>query len=164
MKKHLIIFLILFAFIGCKKEVCDESFRIGETVEIPIEFNGFNVAEIDSINVYRIDKSNFNLIDTFLLKELLWLGSAQSTNELLTDSRADLVKNHYGYYDSYLNNSHLILDWKTGKDTLTDIIIQKSKEEIKGCHANDSNVKIDKLSFVHKGKTISKDESIQINK
>ena len=54
--------------------------------------------------------------------------------------------------------------WYSGKDSLLNIEIKKSKEIIKGCHENAPNVKIDKLSFVHKGKTISKGESIQINK
>jgi hypothetical protein len=158
--KLLIPLLIFIAFNGCQKP-CDKSLRIGEIVQIPIQFNGFSVLEIDNILVYRIDNSNTSPVDTFLLRNILWANMARSTNEIITDR--DLL-NQFGYYGSYFDNSTLILDWHTGRDTLLNIEIKKSQENIKGCHENDPNVKIDRLTFIHKGKSISKDQSIQIDK
>ncbi len=161
--KPLIILLFYITIIGCVKP-CDESLRVGEIIQIPIAFNGFSVSEIDKILVYRINNSNKSLIDTFLLKDILWANMARSTNEIITDREPAKTQSQFGRYDSYFDNCTLIFDWYTGKDSLLNIEIKKSQEIIKGCHENDPNVKIDKLSFVHKGKNISKGESIQIDK
>lgn len=163
MKKLIILFLFFIGFTGCKK-ACDKSLRIGERLEIPIQFNGFSLTEIDNIIIYRIDKFDQNSVDTFLLREILWANTARSTEEVITDKEPYKTTKQYGYYESYLNNCNLIFDWTTGKDTLFDIEIMKSKEKIKGCHENDPNVRIDKLTFIHKGKTIYKNESIRLNK
>lgn len=161
--KTVIGLIIFLAFYGCEKP-CDKSLRIGEIIQIPIQFNGFSVSEIDKIIVYRIDRANTNLIDTFLLNEILWANMARSTSEIITDRESSKAQSQFGRYDSYFDNCTLIFHWYTGKDTLLNFEIKKSQEEIKGCHENDPNVKIDKLSFIHKGKTISKNESIQIDK
>jgi hypothetical protein len=161
--KPFIVLLFIISFSGCEKP-CDESLRIGEIVQIPIVFNGFSISEIDKILVYRIDNSNTSPIDTFLLRDILWANMARSTNEIITDNESSKTKKQFGRYDSYFDNCTLIFDWYTNKDTLLNFELKKSQEKIKGCHENDPNVKIDKLSFIHKGKTISKDESIQIDK
>ncbi len=151
------------AISGCVKP-CNESLRIGEIVEIPIVFNRFNISEIDNILVYRIDNSNTNLIDTFLLRKILWANMARSANEIITDTVPSKVNSKLVIYESYFDNCTLIFDWTSGKDTLSNFEVRKSKEQIKDCHENDPNVKIDKLSFIFKGKTISKNETIQIDK
>jgi hypothetical protein len=161
--KLFIALLFIIAISGCEKP-CDKSLRLGEIVQIPILFNGFSISEIDNILVYRIDNSNTSPVDTFLLRDILWANMARSTNEIITDRQSSKTQNQFGRYDSYFDNCTLIFDWYTGKDSLLNFEIKKSQEKIKGCHENDPNVKIDKLSFVHKGKTISKDESIQIDK
>jgi len=161
--KPLFTLLFLIAFFGCEKP-CEESLRIGEIVQIPIKFNGFNISEIDNIIIYRIDNSNPSKVDTFLMRNILWANTARSTNEIITDRVSSKTPNQFGRYDSYFDKCTLIFDWYTGKDTLLNFEIKKSQEKIKGCHENDPNVKIDKLSFIHKGKIISKDESIQIDK
>ncbi len=166
MRKIFISFYSLYLVIaisGCVKP-CDKSLRIGEIVQIPILFNGFSVSEIDNILVYRIDNSNTSVVDTFLLRDILWANYARSTNEIISDRESSKAQIQFGRYDSYFDNCTLIFDWYTGKDTLLNIEIKKSQEKIKGCHENDPNVKIDKLIFIHKGKTITKDESIQIDK
>ncbi|MCO5253899.1 MAG: hypothetical protein M9892_06020 [Bacteroidetes bacterium] len=159
-KNPLVTFIIMSIFFACKKP-CNQSLRIGEIVEIPIEFKGFTITEINNILVYRVDNSNTSSIDTFIMRNILWANEARSTNEIITDTD---LSNQLGYYASYLDNCTLIFDWHTGKDTLLNIEIKKSQEKIKGCHENDPNVRIDKLSFIHKGRTIHKNESIQINK
>jgi hypothetical protein len=77
----------------------------------------------------------------------------------VTDNRGN-----FGHYGSYFNNCDLIFNWYTGADTLFDIEIIKSKEAVSGCYKNDPNVKIDRLSFIHKGMVINKNQTIQINK
>ncbi len=149
----------LITFYGCGKK-CDMSFRVGEVVQIPIQFNNFTLAEIDNILVYRIDKSNNNVKDTARLTYFLWANKARSTNEIITESGGS-SKN---YYESTLHNCDLIFDWHSGQDTLSNIEIIKSKENVSGCHKNDPNVKIDKLTFLHKGKVVVKGETIQMNK
>lgn len=166
MKKTLKSFISLFFIIviaGCEKP-CEKDLRIGEIVQIPIQFNGFSLTEIDNILVFRIDDSDTNSIDTFLMQDILWANMARSTNEIITDKEYSKAQKQYGYYDSYLDNCTLIFNWNSGRDTLSNFEIKKSQEKIDGCHENDPNVKIDKLSFIHKGKTISKNESIQITK
>jgi hypothetical protein len=158
-----ILLLFSIAVIGCQKP-CDESLRVGEIVQIPISFNGFSVSDIDKILVYRIDNSNKSLIDTLFLRDILWANMARSTNEIITDRESQKAQSQFGRYESYFDNCSLIFDWYTGKDSLLNIEIKKSQEIIKGCHENDPNVKIDKLSIIHKGKTISKGELIQIDK
>ncbi len=161
--KIIMALLFIIAINGCEKS-CDESLRLGEIVQIPIQFNGFSTSEIDNILVYRIDNANTSPVDTFLLRDILWANKARSANEIITDRQFSKTQNRFGRYDSYFNNCTIILDWYTGKDSLLNFEIKKSQEKIKGCHENDPNVRIDKFSFVHRGKTISKDESIQIEK
>jgi len=167
MRKKFKSFYSLFFIIaisGCEKP-CEESLRIGEILQIPIVFNGFSISEIENILVYRIDNSNTSTsVDTFLLREILWANMARSTNEIITDRESSKAQSQFGRYDSYFDNCTLIFDWYTRKDTLLNFEVKKSQEKIKGCHENDPNVKIDKLSFIHKGKTITKNESIQIDK
>jgi hypothetical protein len=148
---------------ACTKP-CEKSLRIGEIVQINTIFNGFGVSEIDNIKVYRIDNRNTGLVDTFFLSNILWVKKARSLNEIITDRAYGDAQGQYGYYKSYFDNCTLIFDWHTGSDTLSNMLIKKSKEAIEGCHKDDPNVKIDQLSFFHKGKIISKGESIQINK
>ncbi|MFM2388333.1 MAG: hypothetical protein RL660_3090 [Bacteroidota bacterium] len=128
-------------------------------VQIPIQFNGFSTAEIDNIFVYRIDKSNANVVDTFRMPSILWANKARTTSEIITDRGGN-----FGYYGSYFHNCDLIFDWQTGRDTLANIEILKSQEVVKDCHKDDPNVRIDKLVFMHKGNTITKNQSIQITK
>lgn len=153
--------IISLAFNGCKKP-CEKSLRLGEIVQIPIEFKGFSISEIDNILVYRIDNSNPSLVDTFTIRSILWANMARSTSEIITDREQG--QNQFGKYESYFDNCTLIFDWYSGKDTLSNFEVKKSKENIEGCHENDPNVKIDILSFVHKGNTIFKGESISIDK
>ena len=132
---------------------------MGEIAQIPILLRGFKIEEIGNIIVYRIYKSDSSLNDTFLLNTILWANHARSTDEIITDQYTGMV-----HYQNYFHNCDLIFDWYTGKDTLSNIQIIKSREDVEGCHKNAPNVKIDKLTFVHKGKIVTKDESIQINK
>ncbi|MDP1725987.1 MAG: hypothetical protein Q8M15_04330 [Bacteroidota bacterium] len=163
MKYFLLSLLLLFSFFCCKKQ-CDKSLRVGEIVQIPVEFVGFSLAEINSIYVYRIDKSNVTLIDTFSMREILWAHEARTFNEIITDNTPSSNSRHFGRYDSYFDNCNLIFNWQTDKDTLSDFKIKKSKEESNDCHSDDPNVKINQFSFFHKGKSISKNESIRITK
>jgi hypothetical protein len=105
------------------------------------------------------------MIDTFLLRNILWANLARSSNEIITDRQvSNKAQIQLGYYDSYFDNCTLIFHWQTGKDTLLNINFKKSQKKIKGCHKNDPNVRIDHFSFIHKGRNISKDEPIQIDK
>ena len=160
----LVAFLTIMALNGCKKP-CDKSLElVGEVVRIPVLFNGFSLYEINTMLVLRVDESSTNDIDTFYLSDILWTGSGNTTSRIITDQSPSIVYGNYGLYDSYLNECDLILHWGTGSDTLSNIEIIKSKAEIEGCFADDPNVRIDKFSFIHKGKKISKKEQIQINK
>jgi hypothetical protein len=158
-----VCFLIIMTFFACKKS-CDLSYRIGEIVQIPIQFNGFSLSEIERISVFRVDKTNPKLIDTFLLKEILWEKMARTNNEIITDHVPSKINKEYTDYESYLNNCSLIFNWKNGSDTLANFEIYKSKESLKGCHENDANIQIDKLYFEHKRKSINKNEMIEINR
>jgi hypothetical protein len=158
----LTIYVLLLTFSACDKP-CNENLRIGEIVQIPILFSDFSLSEINNTIVYRIDKSGTNTIDTFLMREILWANSARTTNEIITDKKPENVVGSYNEYDSYFNKCDLIFEWNTGKDTLFNFEIIKSQENKTGCNQNDPNVKIDKLSFVYKGKIIAKNEKIKID-
>jgi hypothetical protein len=157
MKYFILCLLLSHAFFGCR---CDLSMTQGEIVQIPVEFDGFASAEIDNISVYRIDRSNPSSIDTFAMWRILW----SSSNDIITDRPIDSKLDQFGNYDSYFDNCDLILDWHTGRDTLANFQIKKSKKETKGCHENDPNVRIDQFSFTHKGALISLKQSIRISK
>lgn len=158
----MIVILLLQLFAGCKR--CEEILQVGEAVLIPIQFNGFTASEIDNIVVYRIDHSGINKTDTFRLSGIIWGNYARSTSENITDRNNSKSQQEFGYYDSYFDGCTLILSWGANSDTLSNFEIKKSKKKVKGCHENDPNVQIDKFWFIHKGKIISKNEPIQINK
>ncbi len=164
MKYFSLILLLLFITPSCQK-ACEDYLPLGEMVQIPVEFVDFTLTEMNTIKVYRIDNLNPSQIDTFLLRDILWVQEARAFNETITDRAPGQVTQKYGYYDSYLDQGTLVLDWDSNTDTLSNISIKKSKGEIEGdCYKNAPNVTIDHLSFIHKGKTISKNESIQIRK
>lgn len=154
--------VILFLF-SCS-EPCDKSLRIGEIVQIPVQFQGFGINEINQITVYRINLSDPDERDTFSLREILWVKEARSVSESITDHVPGNVQRQYGYYESYFDGCTLILDWYTGRDTLAAFDVKKSREQIKGCHENDPNVRLDRMSFTHKGRTVHKYEPVQISK
>ncbi len=158
----LLIFSVSFLFFGCKKgKNCTEDIQMGESVMIPIQFIGFAPQEINGIEVTRINKAN-NVSDNFRLEKILFAYSAHSDNENITD-RAQ--SGNYGYYESYLNNSTLIFKWDTGSDTLSDFTIKKSKvESTSECHKDDPNVKVDQVTYQHKGQVIPIHTSITIHK
>lgn len=156
----LIAAILALATHGC----CTEELVVGEMVEIPIQFNGFSLSEIEKIMVYRIDKSNTNSIDTFMLSNILWAHKARANNEVITDNTPPHSKKQFGRYESYLHHCHLVFDWQIGKDTFSDFEIKKVKAKVRGCHKDDPNVKIVAFSFVHKGKTIAPGQSVSITK
>lgn len=154
----------ILAFTACVKH-CDKSLLLGEEVQIPIAFVGFTLNEIDNIHVCRIDLSDSLLRDTFAMRNILWTQKAKTSNQNITD-RAPAKKGikQYGDYESYFDHCLLVFDWASGKDTLYDLQIKKSKANVKGCHSSDPNIQIDKVSFVHNGRLVSRNESIQIVK
>lgn len=162
MKSIIFSFLLIISLSACRK-YCDQSLLIGEIVQIPVEFVGFSSNKVNNITVYKINKLNPSLVDTFPMWAIIW-GNQVRFNQIITDKVPPGVVDSFDYYDSYFDNSHLILDWQTGRDTLSDFRIKKSRGESEDCHKGDPNVKIDQFSFVHKGKTISKRESIKINR
>lgn len=109
-----------------------------------------------------IRKSHDTLIknDTFALEDIVWGHQIQGNQITITDN--DLF-NRYGFYESYFNGCDLIFKWSKSSDTFKNMVILKSKENIKDkCHKNDPNIKIDKVTFEHKGKLINKDELVNI--
>jgi hypothetical protein len=160
MKNFIFIFIISVFFTNCGQR-CNLVKIEGEVVQIPVEFDGFSLTEISNITVYRIDKLNASLIDTLTMNQFLWSNKASSSGNFITDNGFFYT---FGYFNSYLDNCDLVLSWPTGGDTLADFIIKKSHVETNDCHKGDPNVRIDKLSFKHKGMMISKNESIKITK
>ncbi len=161
MKPLLLIFLLLYIstfHFGCK--ACDQSLHLGEVVEIPVEFVGFSISDINTMKVYRISRVDTSKKDTFLLTYEL-PGNVAALSTQITDNT---YNGSYGNYDSYFDKSDLILDWTSNRDTLSNFIIKKSKGESDKCHKDDPNVVIDQLTFIHKGKTISKGDGITIYK
>jgi hypothetical protein len=158
------LFLLLISILsfGCKKkQSCTGDVQMGESVMIPITFIGFAPQEINGIQVTRINNTT-SAMDNFRLEKILWAYSAHSDQENITD-RAQ--SGDYGYYDSYLNNSTLILKWDTGSDTLSDFVVRKSKVNVSSeCHKDDPNVKVDQVTYQHKGQIVPMNTRITIYK
>lgn len=158
MRRELPFFLILTTFLGC---YCYKELYEGEMLKIPIEFQNFRIDELNSILIYRIDSDSSVKRDTFLLRDIAFYNEIKNTKADITDR--DLVRS-YGMYGSYFNNCSLVFDWKTGTDTFKNMKVTKSKNEGNRCHKDDPNVRIDNVSFVHKGRIIKKDETVIIEK
>ncbi|MFN4082924.1 MAG: hypothetical protein ACK4K9_04775 [Bacteroidia bacterium] len=159
---RLVLALFILFNSSCHKP-CNLDLRIGEMVSIPIEFKGFTVSQIKNTLVYRIPKQNTEAVDTILLRDMMY------PPDYITESSVFITDVNFSgknedYYYSSLNDCHLILDWFVNKDTIADIVIKKSKEDVKDrCYKDHPNVKIDELKFVHKGKVVSKGQKIIIN-
>lgn len=162
-KFRLILVTIAITATGCIMP-CDKVLHLGEMVTIPIHFVGFSNSEIEKIYVYRHTPSPVDPIDSFLLSSLLIGHTAGSSDVEITDNNLSRNGKQYGNYESYLHNCSLILDWGSGRDTLHDIEILKSKSKGDRCHKSNPNVRIDKISYRHKDRTILKNESIDIVK
>ncbi len=158
MKLYLPLIAILLFFSKCRE--CSRDVNYGERVLIPVQFEDFTLQEINEMDVYRIDRTTLKR-DTFELKQLMAAYTAYNYTTQITDRP---YKAQYGYYDSYLNNTDLILAWRYGTDTLSNIKIRKSQAEADKCDKNDPNVRVDEVSFVFRGKEYGKNQAIVMTK
>lgn len=156
--KYFILILII-GLTACRKN-CTLLLIEGNYLLIPIQFNEFTMNELNTMRVIR--KSHNSLIknDTFGLEDIAWGHQIKGNQITITDN--DLY-NRFGYYESYFNDCELIFKWNNASDTFKNMVILKSKENIKDkCHQDDPNIRIDKVTFEHKGKLINKDELVNI--
>ena len=158
--KYLII-ASLFLFNACQKQ-CTEELRLGEILQIPIQFNGFSLNELYYMKVIRMSKDLTVKNDTLMLEDIAWGHQIKDNNIIITDDDKYL---RFGDYESYFNQCDLIFLWQSGRDTLKNMVVLKSREIIKDeCHKDDPNVRIDKVSFLHKQKLFTKNEQVIISK
>lgn len=161
MRYKLLLFLILLTLLSCKK-YCNQDLLHGEILRIPIEFKNFSVDEVHNIWVYRIDKDSSLKRDTFGLIDIIFTNQIKTNKVSITD---DDKFNRFGYYESYFNTCDLIFDWYTGTDTLKNMEVSKSKRQNDDeCYKYHPNIRIDHVSFLHKGSIIKKDETVIIEK
>jgi hypothetical protein len=158
MKLYLSLFAIILLFSKCRE--CPNDINYGERVLIPVKFEDFTLQEINEMDAYRIDRTTLKR-DTFELIHLMSAYSAHNYSTMLTDRP---YKSEYGPYESYLNNSDLIMVWRFGSDTLSNIMIKKSKSASDKCHEDDPNVQVDEITFTYRGKTYRKNEVITMTK
>lgn len=145
--------------------MCNDTSVYGEVVSIRVNLEGFTEYEIQTMQVFRLGIQNPGELDSFMLMNMLIPGHSGNSYVTLSEPRSSNSANEYGLYDSYLHQSHLILDWYTGRDTLSNFEVFKSKAfNSDKCHENDPNVRIDKLEFDFHGKRYVKGESITISK
>jgi hypothetical protein len=83
MKSIIFSFLLIISLSACRK-YCDQSLLIGEIVQIPVEFVGFSSNEVNNITVYKINKLNPSLVDTFPMWAIIW-GNQVRFNQIITD-------------------------------------------------------------------------------
>lgn len=158
MRHKLSFFLILTTFLGC---YCDKELHEGEMLKIPIEFQNFRIDELNSLFIYRIDSDSSVKRDTFLLRDIAFYNEIKNTKVDITDRN---IVRSFGRYESYFNNCSLVFDWETGTDTLKNMKVTKSRNEGERCHKDDPNIRIDNVSFVHKGSIIRINETVIIVK
>ncbi len=158
MKKYILLIFIVFLYNSCTR--CDKVLWYGEAVLIPVNFSGFTLNEIHSIRCFRINHSNPAKVDSFLVSRTLF--GEEGIHSEITDKSFD--GGAYGDFGSYLDNSDLIISWPSGSDTLSNIIIKKSKGSGNKCHRDDPNIRVDVQTFMHKGQLIQKGEGIAITK
>jgi hypothetical protein len=118
---------------------------IGEIFMIPVVFENFEDRDMRFIYVYRIDNNPQVGIDTLALERVAFAG-VRGNEVLLTDEG-----HGYGDYSSYFNDCSIVFDWETGTDTISNIVVLKSRGKGDRCHKDDPNIRIDKVEFVHKG-------------
>lgn len=162
MKIPILLSILLFIF-SCGK-ICTEELLYGEMLEIPINFQGFTSNEIRNIIVIRINENDTSRKDTAYLDSYIQPGYQNSNEVKITDKYPFQYQDSFGYYSSYFDQCHLILIWQNSSDTLKNMRVKKSKGQADECHKNDPNIRIDELSFFHKGIQISKNTPIIIVK
>lgn len=159
MKLYISFFAILVLFSRCRE--CNRDINYGERVLIPVKFEDFTVQEINEMDAIRIDRTTLKR-DSFELTQLMASYTAYNYSTMITDRP---YKSTYSDYESYLNNSDLIIQWRYGSDTLSNIIIKKSKSEVTDkCNEDEPNVQVDEVSFTFRGKQYKKNEVITMTK
>ena len=158
--KSLIAIMVIASFFGCSK-VCNEDLRVGEKVRIPLDLSNYSDNEAQVLHVWNVngsDTTNRNLAE-FLFSHSL------SDNNYITDNQPN------GFYSSDLDGSSLFfVEYITNdsiaiKDSLTDIVIKKSQEQVDDpCYADHPNIQIDELSFEHEGITKGKDDVVVLGR
>lgn len=159
MKWTILVFGFSLFAAGCG---CDESLVIGEEVRIPLVFENYSTAEINAMDLLLVDPiTNDTVSDK--LPRYLWGGQILTTNYLTDKPTA-------GYYTSDMDGKNIYFAFKTDNqyqiiDSLMNMVIKKSQgTSTDKCHENDPNIRIDELSFVHKGETLGKKGVIKISK
>jgi hypothetical protein len=162
MKLYIGLIATVLLFSRCRE--CGSEVNYGERVLIPVQFEDFTLQEINEMRAIRIDRSNPSDRDSFDFKQIMAPYAAHNYSTQITDRPQNGAK--FGDYESYLNNSDLILIWRNnmGSDTLSNIVIRKSKAEADKCHKDDPNVRVDEVSFVFEGKTYTKNQVITMTK
>jgi hypothetical protein len=160
MKKLILLCCSAFLIYSC---ACDESLLIGQEVQIPLVFENFSTAEINSMRLLIVDKTNQDTINDKLTSYLF--GSQILTTNYLTDHPTE------GYYTSDMDGKDIFFVFTesngsfTKIDSLMQMVIKKSQgTSTDKCHENDPNISIDELSFVHNGQTLGKEDNIRIKK
>ena len=160
MKKLILLYCSTILLYSC---ACDESLLMGQEVQIPLVFENYAIAEINSMRLLIINQTNQDTINDNLTRYLF--GSQILTTNYLTDHPI------VGYYTSDLDSKDIFFVFPasdgsfTKIDSLTQMVIKKSQGTTTDkCHENDPNIKIDELHFVHNGQTLGKDDTIRIKK
>ena len=160
MKNSKILLAIALFLIGCEKN-CNEDFRLGEVLQIPLDLNNYQEADWPHFFVLKINKTD-SLRSP--LSDILWTGSFSDDNKI-TDSSPD------GDYSSDLDGSSLHFYYydTDGKevlvDSMTNIVIRKSQEKVDDpCYADHPSVQIDELSYEHNGQTKGKGDIVVLRK
>jgi hypothetical protein len=160
MKNSILTLIAGLFYYGC---ACDESLLMGQEVQIPLVFENFSTAEINSMHLLIVDKTKADTISGKLTSYLV--GSQILTTNYLTDHPIE------GYYSSDMDGKDIYFVYPqsdgsfTKIDSLMNMVIKKSQGYTSDkCHENDPNVKIDELSFMHNGQTLGKEDHIRIKK
>lgn len=162
MKTTILLYLSLLIY-SCGR-YCTEEYLYGEILEIPVYFNGFQSSEINNILVIRINEYDTSRKDTLTLRSMIFPNKIDNNRVNLTDKYPVQYQDSFGHYSSYFDHCHLVLYWHTSSDTLHQMRVRKSKGQSDECHENDPNIRIDEVSFYHKGIKINKGASITIFK
>jgi hypothetical protein len=160
MKLYISLIATVLLFSKCRE--CSNDVNYGERVLIPVQFEDYTLQEINEAHAVRIDRTTLKR-DSFDFRQIMAAYSAYNYSTQITDRPQS---GSYSDYESYLNNSDLIIIRRNrdGSDTLSNIVIKKSKAEVDKCHKDDPNVRVDEVSFVYKGKTYTRNQVVTITK
>lgn len=161
MKKILVILGLALSAGGCGR-LCNKDLLVGEDLMIPLNLSKYSKTEMEYIYVWKVNNGDTfrgRLLNDYLFQNLIREQNWLTDNPINGHYSSDLDGSNLYFYFPLSDTSYQLLD------SMTDIVIKKSKGEVDNkCYEDDPNVQIDVVSYMQAGQIMGKNDTLLLRR